>query len=127
MLSIQVQLLIFPKITTLPWQTVRAAFTHRFHRGPEIVESHVVYAAGEGSMFVVYERNDPPKAENTAMGYEVADVVAAVKWLKEKGVVFEEYDFPGLKTVDGIADVGGNKGAWFKDPDGNILAVSEAS
>jgi len=33
-LSIQVQLLIFPKITTLPWQTVRAAFTHRFHRGP---------------------------------------------------------------------------------------------
>ena len=93
----------------------------------EIVEGHVVYEAGEGSMFVVYERNDPPKAENTAMGYEVTDVVATVKWLKEKGVVFEEYDFPGLKTVDGIADVGGNKGAWFKDPDGNILAVSEAT
>jgi hypothetical protein len=38
-------------------------------------------------------------------------------------VTFEDYDLPGLKTVDGIADLGGIKGAWFKDPEGNILSV----
>jgi hypothetical protein len=51
-------------------------------------------------------------------------VEATVRWLKNRGVVFEEYDFPGLKTVNGIATLGDRKGAWFKDPDGNILAVS---
>ena len=40
-------------------------------------------------------------------------------------MVFEEYDMPGLKTVNGIAEIGGVKGAWFKDPDGNILAIDQ--
>jgi catechol 2,3-dioxygenase-like lactoylglutathione lyase family enzyme len=93
----------------------------------DIIEEHVFYQAGEGSVFTVYERPDPPKAENTAMAFGVKDVAATVKWLQGQGVVFEEYDFPGLKTVDGVADVGGTKAAWFKDPDGNILAVSEVT
>jgi hypothetical protein len=38
-------------------------------------------------------------------------------------VVFEEYDFPGLKTEDGVADLGGEQAAWFKDPEGNILGL----
>jgi hypothetical protein len=50
-----------------------------------------------------------------------------MKGLKDRGVVFEEYDFPGLQTVNSIATMGNVKGAWFKDPDGNILAVSEAA
>ena len=45
--------------------------------------------------------------------------------LKSKGVKFEEYDMPGLKTIDGIATGGGAKTAWFKDSEGNILAVSQ--
>jgi hypothetical protein len=40
-------------------------------------------------------------------------------------VTFEEYDLPGLKTVNGIAELGGMRGAWFKDPEGNILSVVE--
>jgi hypothetical protein len=43
--------------------------------------------------------------------------------LRGKGVSFEEYDLPGLKTVNGIAELGGMRGAWFKDPEGNILSV----
>jgi hypothetical protein len=47
-----------------------------------------------------------------------------VHGLKERGVVFEEYDFPTLKTVDGIATTAGiGSSAWFKDPDGNTLAL----
>ena len=45
------------------------------------------------------------------------------KALSAKGVKFEEYDMPGLKTVDGIANAGGAKAAWFKDTEGNILAI----
>ena len=43
--------------------------------------------------------------------------------LRGKGVTFEDYDLPGLKTVNGIADLGDIRGAWFKDPEGNILSV----
>jgi hypothetical protein len=43
--------------------------------------------------------------------------------LRGKGVTFEEYDLPGVKTVNGIAELGGTRGAWFKDPEGNILSV----
>ena len=93
----------------------------------EIVDGHVFYEAGGGSFCTVYARSDPPKAENTAMGFGVTDVAATVKSLQGEGVVFEEYDFPGLKTVDGVAEVGGSKAAWFKDPDGNILAISEVT
>jgi catechol 2,3-dioxygenase-like lactoylglutathione lyase family enzyme len=51
------------------------------------------------------------------------DVEAAVADLRAKGVTFEEYDLPGVKTVNGIAELGGTRGAWFKDPEGNILSV----
>jgi len=64
-------------------------------------------------------------AKSTYMSFDVANLEEAVKELRDRGVVFEEYDMPGLKTVDGIAEIQGVKGAWFKDPDGNILALGE--
>jgi catechol 2,3-dioxygenase-like lactoylglutathione lyase family enzyme len=90
------------------------------------MEGHLAYQAGEGSVLVVFKRRNPPKAENTVASFAVDDVEATVKWLRDRGVVFEEYDSPGFKTVDGIASIGDSKGAWFKDPDGNTLAVSSA-
>jgi catechol 2,3-dioxygenase-like lactoylglutathione lyase family enzyme len=53
----------------------------------------------------------------------VRDVEATVADLRAKGVTFEDYDLPGLKTVNGIAELGGIRGAWFEDPEGNILSV----
>ena len=55
--------------------------------------------------------------------FDVPDLEETMQDLRSRGVVFEEYDFPGLKTVNGIADMGGERSAWFKDPDGNILNV----
>jgi len=46
--------------------------------------------------------------------------------LREHGVTFEEYDLPGLRTVNGIAETAGMKTAWFKDSEGNTIAVSES-
>ena len=89
------------------------------------IENHIQYEAGAGSLITVYQRPDPPKAENTAASFQVPDVEAVVKWLQGRGVKFENYDFPGLKTINGVAALGNKKGAWFKDPAGNILAISD--
>jgi hypothetical protein len=60
------------------------------------------------------------------MTFEVADVDAVVDDLVSRGVTFEQYDFPGVKTDErGVAQIQGERGAWFKDPDGNILAIGQ--
>ena len=62
----------------------------------------------------------PSKADHTAAGWEVDNVEEMVKVLREKGVVFEQYD---MTDERGIATMAGVKGAWFKDSEGNILSV----
>ena len=76
-----------------------------------------------GSHFALYSTPNPSRGGHTQMGIRVPDVRAAVTELRSRGVVFEEYDFPGLKTVDGVADVGGISAAWFKDTEDNIIGV----
>jgi catechol 2,3-dioxygenase-like lactoylglutathione lyase family enzyme len=85
-----------------------------------------VYNLPGGTGFNLYPTpTNAGKAPNTLMGFEVADVAAEVAALRKSGVVFENYDMPGLKTVDGIATMGDSHGAWFKDVDGNILALGD--
>ena len=83
----------------------------------------VMYEAGEGTGLYIYQRA-ATKADHTVASFTVKDVEATVKGLKAKGVVFEDIDAPDFKTVDGIATMGELKGAWFKDTEGNILAVT---
>jgi hypothetical protein len=60
------------------------------------------------------------------MKFEVEDIEVAVKELRDRGVVFEEYDVPGVEPVDGIyTHESGARGAWFKDPEGNILQIGQ--
>jgi hypothetical protein len=61
------------------------------------------------------------------MAWFVKDIVYTVAKLKSRGVRFEEYDFPGLKTNHGIADLGYQKAAWFRDSEGNLLALGQLS
>ena len=82
-----------------------------------------ILQAGAGTKVYIYQRA-ATKAEHTAASFTVKDVEATVKDLKTKGVVFEDIDTPSFKTVDGIATMGELKGAWFKDTEGNILAVT---
>jgi catechol 2,3-dioxygenase-like lactoylglutathione lyase family enzyme len=85
----------------------------------------VRYEAGGGTLVLVYPSQFAGTAQSTYMGFDVEDLEKAVGELRDRGVVFEEYDMPGLKTVDGIAEIEGVKGAWFKDPDGNILSIGQ--
>ncbi len=83
------------------------------------------YEAGGGTVLLVYPSQFAGTAKSTYMGFDVDDLEKAAGELRERGVVFEEYDMPGLKTVNGIAEIEGVKGAWFKDPDGNILSIGQ--
>lgn len=80
------------------------------------------FRAGDGTL-LVYESSGAGQSRHTVAGFRVDDVDAVVPALRERGVVFEDYDLPGLKTEGGIAEVGGVRAAWCKDPDGNILAI----
>jgi predicted enzyme related to lactoylglutathione lyase len=82
--------------------------------------------AGKGTGLYIYKRG-PTKADQTAASFAVSNIEAEVKELTGKGIKFEEYDMPdmGLKTVNGIATMGKTKGAWFKDSEGNILALTQ--
>jgi predicted enzyme related to lactoylglutathione lyase len=84
----------------------------------------MMYALAGGTGFGVFPSSGKPSGTHTQMGIEVEDLEGAVKDLQAKGVKFEEYDMPGLKTVNGIADIGGSKIAWFKDSEGNLIVIS---
>lgn len=92
------------------------------------------YRCGGGE-FSLFQSSGAASGQHTQMAWEVDDVVAAVDELRSRGVVFEEYDLPGLTTVNGIAEVAGNypsrrsvgeRAAWFKDSEGNLLGIGQA-
>jgi predicted enzyme related to lactoylglutathione lyase len=84
-----------------------------------------IYTCGEGSKFLIYAGGAKPQAENTIMSFNVRQIEVIVNEMKSRGVVFEEYDLPGIKTENSIASKGDLKSAWFKDIDGNIIAVTQ--
>jgi catechol 2,3-dioxygenase-like lactoylglutathione lyase family enzyme len=81
----------------------------------------VLYRAGAGSVFAISKGSALSSGTHTQMAFTVDDIEAEVADLQTRGVVFEAYETP--KTVDGIATIGAGRAGWFKDPDGNLLAV----
>ena len=84
-----------------------------------------VYATGSGAVLALFPKDGGTKADHTAVSFQVRDIAAAIKALKAAGVTFEDYDFPGLKTVNHVCVLGAEKAAWFKDTEGNYLCLHE--
>ena len=84
----------------------------------------VIYECGGAEVFMYPTKNAGTSKASQAF-WQVRDVEAEVADLKVRGVVFEEYDMPGIRMKNSIATGGGAKTAWFKDTEGNILAVSQ--
>ena len=87
-----------------------------------------------GGEFALFLSAGQASGGHTQMGFEVADLEATVAELRARGIVFEEYDAPGLRTRDGIAEIEGNypskgaigeRGAWFRDSEGNLLGIGQ--
>lgn len=120
-----------PIIATLPIVNVeRARGFYENVLGLQVAEildsGMVMYACGDGTMFGLYQRPTPTAADHTVVSWRVGNIDEEVEGLVAKGVTFEQYDIPemSLKTDDrGIADLGSSRGAWFKDPAGNILSI----
>jgi predicted enzyme related to lactoylglutathione lyase len=85
----------------------------------------LMYEVSGGTGFLVFMSSGKANGEHTQMALEVEDVPAAVQEFKGRGVKFEDYDMPGLKTEGGIGEANGVKAAWCKDSEGNLLAVGE--
>jgi catechol-2,3-dioxygenase len=91
-------------------------------RAPSSEKGVQGYKSGNASV-LVYESQYAGTNKVTAVTWGVKDLEGVVRELKGKGVRFEHYDFPGAKRTGDIHETGRTKAAWFKDPDGNILAL----
>jgi len=91
----------------------------------ETVEDSLLYRCGNGTSFLVYQTDNAGTAKNTQMGWDTDNLEREMEELRGRGVTFEEYDLPGLKTENGVVDNEWGKGAWFLDSEGNILSLSQ--
>jgi catechol 2,3-dioxygenase-like lactoylglutathione lyase family enzyme len=123
--------------TRLPAQDLgRARAFYAEKLGLEPVEERpggLRYECGRGR-FTLFESAGVASGSHTQMAWEVDDIDAVVDELRSRGVVFEEVDVPGLRTVEGIAQVEGNypsaggvgeRAAWFRDSEGNLLGIGQ--
>jgi catechol 2,3-dioxygenase-like lactoylglutathione lyase family enzyme len=118
----------FTAYATLPasdLQRARGWYEEKLGLSPaEESPEELRYESG-GARFVVFKSSGAASGHHTQLGWQVQDLDSLVTELGERGVRFEEYDLPGFKTENGIATLGEERGAWFKDSEGNLLAVGE--
>lgn len=94
---------------------------------PKTIKNHLLFECGSETTLLVYGRGSGNKADHTQVRFWTNDVAADVKELADRGVVFDELDMGAIKTVNHVAAVPGiGKSAWFKDPDGNTIALFQA-
>lgn len=116
---------------TLPYRGLKTALSFYTKKlglkrvAGSVKEGFLEFRAGKGTTISVFESGSK-KSEDTAATFEVTNLAREMAALRKKGVKFEEYDLPGIKTVDGVATMDGHRGAWIKDPGGNVLGLHQA-
>lgn len=91
---------------------------------PDTIKNHLVFDCGNGTTLLIYGRPTGNSADHTQVRFWSTDVAADVAELVSRGVEFEEYDMGAFKTVDHVVTTAGiGRSAWFKDPDGNTIAL----
>lgn len=123
-----------PVAATLPFRGLSAA--REFYADKlglrllagSVEDGFLEFEGGGGTKLQLFESTSDQKSDNTAATFEVDDLDQEMKALRKKGVEFEEYDLPGIKTEDGVASADGmGRMAWIKDPDGNVIALHEGA
>jgi catechol 2,3-dioxygenase-like lactoylglutathione lyase family enzyme len=90
---------------------------------PETIPNHLLFDAGKGTTLLIYGRPGPNLADHTQVRFWSTDIENDVRELADRGVEFDDYDTPTFKTVNHVATTPIGRSAWFKDPDGNTIAV----
>jgi catechol 2,3-dioxygenase-like lactoylglutathione lyase family enzyme len=111
---------------TLPVQDLNRArqfYAEKLGMQPESeMPGGLVYRCKD-SWFLLFPSSGASSGHFTQGGWTTDNIEADMAELKSRGVVFEEYDYPNLKTVNGVAQIGTDKAAWFKDSEGNLLGL----
>jgi len=92
----------------------------------QVVAGGVVYESAGGTACFLYETPNAGTSQASQAFWQVDDIEREVAELKARGIVFEDYAMPGQKSPSGVVTAGGAKAAWFKDSEGNILAVIQS-
>jgi len=95
-------------------------------RPQQEIAGGIVYAFANGTAAFLYLTPNAGTSKASQAFWQVDDVEGEVAALKARGVIFENYDMPGEKSPSGVITAGGAKAAWFKDSEGNILAIIES-
>jgi len=95
-----------------------------FEPGERHADGKYVYDAA-GACLALFPKEEGTRAEHTALSFKVDDIAKAIRELQARGVVFADYDYPGLKTVEHVCVLGAEKAAWFADTEGNCLCLHE--
>src|SRR5215510_5621479 len=120
----------FPLYAYIPAKDVARA--RRFYEGKlgfrpkQEVAGGVIYEFGENTACFLYPTPNAGTSLASQAFWQVDDAEQEVAELKARGVVFENYDTPGERSPSGVVSTGGAKAAWFKDTEGNILAIIES-
>ena len=93
----------------------------------EDVEGEALFYDIGGTGVMVYRSDFAGTAKNTSLNLMTDDLDRDMTQLRTHGVVFHDYDMPGLKTVDGVAEIGEERSAWFSDSEGNIFAIGQVA
>jgi catechol 2,3-dioxygenase-like lactoylglutathione lyase family enzyme len=91
----------------------------------EVHEGMLTYHPASGSAFDIYETTNAGSAKNTQMCWVADDLNSEMARLRKRGVQFEDYDIPGMKTENGVATIEDTRTAWFRDSEGNFLCITE--
>ena len=116
---------IYPTIPVSNLQETRRFYEDNLGLEIEMETPAGIFYRSGSTRLLVFPSSGKANGTHTQAGWRVADIRAEVSSLRQKGVTFEEYDLPGLKTVDGVADTGTIKAAWFKDPEGNLFGIAQ--
>ncbi len=115
---------IYPSLPAADLERAKRFYAEQLGLTPESeLEGGLFYRCGKDTRFSLFTSQGEASGTHTQAIWLVDDVESEVAALKARGVVFEEYDLPSLSTVNSLATIGPNKGAWFKDSEGNLLSL----
>lgn len=106
-------------------QRARSFYHDKLGLDPDEEHHGVMVYHAPGGVFEIYETPNAGSAQNTQMGWVTDDLDGEMAVMRSNGIEFEDYDMPGLKTVDGVAEDDMMRSAWFRDSEGNFICISE--